>query len=154
MDPAVKLILNSNLTIIFSVNPQNWVKSSSGKICNKNIEFLYLFPKHLKFSSFSQKDINNTMEREVMKCVIVMFSNYEAATVSGVLCVYYVNKPCWHKCPRGPAEHYTNVYILAQQFICFTTGKTWFLRNLKKEISEWFILKLTPPCWQVSSFHV
>ena len=154
MDPAVKLILNSNLTIIFSVNPQNWVKSSSGKICNKNIKFLYLFPKHLKFSSFSQKDINNTMERKVMKCVIVMFSNYEAATVSGVLCVYYVNKPCWHKCPRGPAEHYTNVYILAQQFICFTTGKTWFLRNLDKKIFECFILKLTPPCWQVLSFHV
>ena len=30
------------------------------------------------------------MERKVMKCVIVMFSNYEAATVSGVLCYVYI----------------------------------------------------------------
>ena len=80
-------------------------------------------------------------------CLVIMV----AAIVSGVLCVYYVNKTCWHKCPQGPAEHYTNVYILAQQFIWFTTGKTWFLRNLKKKISEYFILNLTPPCWKVSS---
>ena len=37
-----------------------------------------------------------------MKCVIVMFSNYDAATVSGVLCVYYVNKLVGTSVPGDP----------------------------------------------------